>query len=242
VTVPFGVGIITRNRRDCCLQVLDAVETHTTTPHRTVVGVDHSDDDTTAALTDRGVRVVEPAGRGVPANRNAVLAGLDGCGIVALFEDDHLPTVRGWERPYIQALTTGPASVLLALDDRHGDVAATSADGTVQWRTLMSCQLIVLTRHVLDTVGGWNPAFGDRYGLDDGEYLARCVHAGLTGTRRLVYPTLTAAATLTADIVAPPSSDGKTFEERYAESRLNLPLLQAAADGFTGRIPLPAPV
>lgn len=220
----LGIGVITRNRRDCALTVIAAIEEHTTTAYNLVAGVDHSDDDTAAVLTTRGYTVVEPAGRGIPANRNAVLAALYGHDVVILIEDDHRPVATGWERPYIDVVTRTPVQVCFGLGSQHGPLTTRDYAGTtVGWRPNMGCVLVAMHRNVLDMVGGWDPAFGDRYGLDDGTWAIRCRRAGLAGNVD-GFPCLPCELESTADIPDPPSSDGKTIEQRQADIAANWPL------------------
>jgi glycosyltransferase involved in cell wall biosynthesis len=235
----LGIGIITRNRRDCVLEVVRRVRLHTVADYDLVVGVDHSDDDTLTVLADRGVRTVEPVERGIPANRNAVLAALRDHEVIILIEDDHKPVVDSWEQPYVDVVTRTPVKVCLALSAIHGLLTTQEFESglTVGWRPNMGCVLVAMHRTVLDTVGGWDPAFGDRYGLDDGTWAIRCIRAGLTGPHK-GFPCLPGDLGLTTDILDPPSSDGKTVAEREADIEANWPLWENRHNGPI-LIPLP---
>lgn len=218
----LGIGVITRNRAACVTQVVDAIRAHTIADHTLVVGVDPATtDDTTDVLADRLVHAVTPSASGIPANRNRVLAELAGHDIIAIFEDDHLPTFTGWEHWYRVALAAGCTHVLLS-NTGGSTVGRHNPPGgpEIVWRTLMGAPLIAITSTAYDLVGAWNPAFADRYGLDDGEWVGRAQRVGLTG-HPTGYPALAFADYLTGDIPNPPSSDGKTVEQRQADIAAN---------------------
>jgi len=231
--VTVGLGITTRNRYPLVRQVLDAISEYPPgIDMRLVVGVDH-DPACADALWDCGVNVVEPQGTGVPANRNRILAELAAqpdLTYFALLDDDHVPVHSGWLRGYVGALQEGAVGVIWRLGLASGPI--TYRAGRVVWRERLGCPLMVMTRHAYETVGALNQvAFGSRYGLDDSEYGYRCYHAGLIGNHYGYWPCLDDGGRALADLPDPPSSDGKSAEQRADDVAANMGALKLARRG-----------
>jgi hypothetical protein len=230
--VTVGLGILTRNRPALVREVLVAVGQYAPgVDLRLVVGVDH-DPGTAEILVAQGFDVVEPFGTGICANRNRLLAELAGCDYIALLEDDHKPTCDGWLGRYVAALQEGVVGVVWRLGDGSG--AVQHRRGRVCWRPVLGCPLVVMTQQVYETVGAWNQqAFGGKYGCDDGEWANRAYRGGWTGMFPGLWPGIDDAGTSLVDLPDPPSSDGKSADQRHAETNGNLPLLRAARAGRT---------
>jgi hypothetical protein len=91
-----------------------------------------------------------------------------------------------------------------------------------------------MTRQTCEVVGAWNQAaFGDKYGLDDGEWAYRAYRAGMTGPFPGVWPCVDDHGASIVDLPNPPSADGKSAAQRHAEANGNLPFLRAARNGRT---------
>ena len=227
-----GLGILTRNRPAQVREVLDAVASYDPgVDMRVVLGVDH-DPATIDVIWDYDViaRVVEPVGTGICANRNRLLAELADCEYIALLEDDHKPTCDGWLGRYVAALQEAVVGVVWRLGDASGPVQ--HRRGRVCWRPLLGCPLVVMSRLTYDLVGAWNQAaFGDRYGLDDSEWAYRAYSAGMAGPFRGLWPGLDDAGMSIVDLPDPPSSDGKSAQQRDAEVNGNLRVQELARLG-----------
>ena len=228
--VTVGLGIPTRNRPAQVAEVIAAVDEYDPgIDLRLVVGVDH-DEETAMMLSGIGVPVVEPQGTGVPANRNRLLAELADCEYIALLDDDHKPTRDGWLRDYVAALQEARVGVIWRLGLASGPI--TYRAGRVVWRERLGCPLMVMTQQAYETVGALNQvAFGSRYGLDDSEYGYRCYHAGLIGNHYGYWPCLDDGGRSLVDLPDPPSSDGKSAEQRADDVVANMGALTLARQG-----------
>jgi hypothetical protein len=167
----------------------------------------------------------------VPANRNRLLAELDGCDYLALLDDDHKPTRDGWLRDYVAALQEGRVGAIWRLGLASGPIAYQA--GRVVWRERLGCPLLVMTRHAYETVGAFNQVALAGYGLDDSEWGSRCYRAGLAGGHYGYWPCLDDEGMSLVDLPDPPSSDGKSEAQRHAEWVANMPVLQASRQGLT---------
>lgn len=226
----FGIGILTKNRPELVVDLIAKVQALTETEHDLVVSVDH-DDATLAALypvqrswTRSGFTVVTPRGAGIPANRNRLLAELSDCDVIALIEDDHYPVVSGWEKPYLAALDTGITQVIYRMSPAHGPIVF--RNGPVVYRNLLGCPVVLMTGEAYRQVGAWDQQyFGSAYGLDDGQWAVRARRRGLLGKVHGVsgpwWPCLDDDGASWVDVHDPPSSDGKSVEQRAAEVGAN---------------------
>ncbi len=174
-------------------------------------------------------------GPGGPPARNRLLAELCDCDHIALLdEDDHAPTRSGWLDPYVAALDAGVVGVVWRLGDASGEIV--HRPGPIVWRPGLGCPLIVMTRAAYERVGAWNhAAFGNRYGCDDAEWGVRAYRAGLIGPYRGLWPGIDDHGLSIVDLPHPPSSDGKSAEQRHADVAVNVGLL---ADAIAGRTPI----
>ena len=143
---------------------------------------------------------------------------------IALLEDDHVPTGPGWLDPYVAALDAGVVGVVWRLGDASGEIVHRA--GPIVWRPGLGCPLVVMARSAHQRVGAWNQAaFGERYGYDDAEWAVRAYRAGLIGPYRGLWPGIDDRGQSIVDLPHPPSSDGKSAEQRRADVAVNVGLL-----------------
>jgi hypothetical protein len=231
----FGVGILTKNRPELVVDLIAKVQALTETEHDLVVSVDH-DDVTVAALEAvPGITVVTPLCAGIPANRNRLLAELADHDVNALIEDDHYPVVSGWEKPYLAALGTGVTQVIYRMSPAHGPIVF--RNGPVVYRNLLGCPVVLMTREAYRQVGAWDQQhFGSTYGLDDGQWAVRARRRGMLGKVRGVrgpwWPCLDDDGASWVDVHDPPSSDGKSAEQRAVEVGANGKYLEHFLRGY----------
>jgi hypothetical protein len=229
----FAIGILTKNRPALVTALIAQVQDMTKTPFDLVVSVDH--DPKTERLLNAaypGIHLIRPQGRGIPAQRNRLMAELGGHDHIALLEDDHHPTVTGWDVPYLDALRSGVTEVIYRLGPAHGPIRQRRGD--VMYREGLGCPVMLLKSHAYQVVGAWaQEHFGAQYGLDDGHWGHRARRAGLFGpVAGPWWPCLDDDGQTWVDVHDPPSSDGKTADQRMAEVRGNLPwYLQQSIDG-----------
>jgi hypothetical protein len=210
------IGILTRNRLPLVIQLIEDIYELTESPFDLVVVVDR-DPLTFDTLSMSNVNTVTPIGEGAPAGRNKILAEFlaSDADYLFEFEDDLRPIKKGYDLPFIDALDTGPAEILFALGEEHGSFLP-STNPEVGWRLNEQTPLTVMTRHCAETLGGYDEAFGTRYGFEDVEFSYRAQRAGLMGHPDY-FACLRDGASLYQKVPNPPSSDKKSQQERDAD-------------------------
>lgn len=239
----IGIVVVTRNRRKELAQVLDAIEAHTHCTYELAVALDRCEDDTQEYLHEcytigetapnrvgpfTILHAPEPGG--IAANRNVAFHHFRDKDVVFMFEDDYYPLKDGWERPYVRVLESGFVPCLFALNRGHGNVvhsrmwedtesAEEPKEIEVLYRPFQTTQMIAIHTGILKTVGYFNPAYGTRYGFEDGEWAERGRNAGFFHYDK-GYPCLYQEGVF-QDIANPSSSDGKTEAQRIADIDVN---------------------
>jgi GT2 family glycosyltransferase len=106
LNAPLGIGVITYNRREHVVKLVEAIERHTKTPFYLVIADDGSTDGTSAWARDCNIPVVTGRNLGVDWNKNRAthyLAHNTKAETFILLEDDALPCEDGWDRLWIDA-------------------------------------------------------------------------------------------------------------------------------------------
>ena len=179
-----GVGIVHYNRTNQLKQVIEAVKDTVPNGTKIVVADDGSTENVESVLPD-GVIYIKGPNKGVAYNKNRALYALQDCNVMALLEDDLMPTEKGWLEIY--------EDVALLTDNHHfcrvqnKEVPETHVDFkeflkgkgfTPIYGSSPRGDFTFITRSVIQNVGGLNPKFLG-VGYAHGEWGDRIVSAGL---------------------------------------------------------------
>lgn len=179
----IGIGIKTHNRADICNNTVKQIRKHT--PGATIVVVD---DASTTPYAEADYRFETNAGIARASNKCLELLYNAGCEHIFLFDDDTYPLVDDWWKPYVDS----PEPHLMWIFDKPKGAQKRQVevlyegDGFTAYHATRGCMLYV-ERHVLDTVGGMNPAFG-KWGWEHASWSDRIHAAGLTTARYMDVP------------------------------------------------------
>jgi len=182
-----AVSICTYNRAQHIGEVIDGVLA--TVPSCTDVFVcdDGSTDNTAALLTEwPNVHYHRGPNLGVGANKNRALYLMKNYHFSCILEDDLVPTEKLWFETYEAAATLMDIHHFCRIQDKEipethqsfTDYLKLSMNATPIYASSPRGDLTFITRKVITTVGGMNPAFKG-VGYAHGEWSARVVRAGL---------------------------------------------------------------
>jgi glycosyltransferase involved in cell wall biosynthesis len=185
VDVSLGIAITTLNSKSMTMRLVEQIERLTSTDHKLVVCDDGSLDDTVLALRRRHVTVVAGPNRGVAWNKNRGLFYLinrTNCRTILLLDDDILPVVEGWERPWIEAACKfGHVNFTLpGWIHKPGVEGGASSYPTLETRFLGP--LIGCARQACGEVGYFDVRFG-RWGHEHADLTERMLRAGYGGVQ-----------------------------------------------------------
>lgn len=176
---PIGIAIVTYNRRDRLVALVEGVRQFTTSPYELVVAEDGGDDDTVAWCRANGVRVVTGPNRGVCWNKNRGLYALAalGCDPMLLLEDDSRPIEKGWEDHWRRA-----SALWGHVSYAHPKIAKTHASGDgsaeapfVSHKATAQCASI--SAEALGKLGFFDTRF-QGYGVGHAEWTSRAKRLG----------------------------------------------------------------
>jgi len=182
-----AVSICTYNRVQNIGEVVDGVLA--TVPNGTDVFVcdDGSTDNTAALLTEwPNVHYFRGPNLGVGANKNRALYLMKNHHFSCILEDDLVPTEKLWFETYEAAATLMDVHHFCRIQDKEipethpsfSQYVKASMNATPIYASSPRGDLTFITRKVITTVGGMNPAFKG-VGYAHGEWSARVVKAGL---------------------------------------------------------------
>ncbi|ASD53411.1 glycosyltransferase [Mycobacterium phage Lucky2013] len=178
----IGIGITTHNRREQFLEMLSSWRRYRPDDCRIVVVDDGSD---IPVPPIDGVEVLRnDIPLGISAAKNRTLSALRDCEHVFLSDDDVAPVSADWWRPYVESrhehmsltFCTDVSGKRISHDHwlmGHLD------DGTAIWSSPNGC-LLYMTKHVIDTVGGYDQDLYPVCGAEHRDYSSRVFYAGLT--------------------------------------------------------------
>ena len=174
----IGVAVTTHNRPKVVEQTVD--EIRRLTPGVDVVVVD---DASKTPVKDADYRFEKNVGIARAKNKCLELLYARGCEHFFLFDDDAYPLVEDWWKPYVDS----PEPHLMAIFDKPKGVAKTQVETLYEDEQHVAYHatrgyMIYVTRDVLDTVGGYDPAFG-KWGWEHMSWSDRIHSAGLTTWR-----------------------------------------------------------
>jgi GT2 family glycosyltransferase len=182
--VQRGIAVVHYNRLKRLPEVLAAVEKTAPRSAKLVLCDDGSDPGVDALLPDRWV-LIKGRNLGVAANKNRALWGLQDCHLMAILEDDLVPTEKGWFETYEKAAKFSgihhfcrvqDKEVLETIPEFSRDMA--KAGLTPVYGGFPRGDFTFITSTVLSKVGGLNPKFRG-VGHAHGEWSDRIVKAGL---------------------------------------------------------------
>lgn len=187
---PVGIGITTRNRKQCLEQCLKHCREYT--PGAVIVVVDDASDD---PVEGADFRFEDNVGIATAKNKCIELLVDAGCQHLFLFDDDCWPIKEGWTEPYVASPEPHLMYVFVEFAGKPGllnDTKVLYADDThTAYSHPRGCMLYVDAR-VLEVVGGMDSSF-DRWGYEHGDWSNRIHAAGLTTFR---YADVTGSADL----------------------------------------------
>lgn len=182
--VKRGIAVIHYNRLKRLPEVLAAIEKTAPRSAKLVLCDDGSDPGLEKVLTDRWVLIKGP-NLGVAANKNRALWGLQDCQLMAILEDDLVPTQKGWFETYEKAALFSGIHHFCRVQDKEivetipefsRDMAKVGL--TPVYGSFPRGDLTFITSAVLEKVGGLNPKFRG-VGHAHGEFAQRIIKAGL---------------------------------------------------------------
>lgn len=119
---------------------------------------------------------------GVAANKNRLIAELDNCDHIFLFDDDCYPIADNWWVPYIESGQNHLMYQFKLKDKPLGDMRILYQDDKLISYTHTRGAMIYITKKILDTVGGFDEAYEGAY-FEHPDYTNRIHNAGLTTHR-----------------------------------------------------------
>ena len=152
-----------------------------TTPNRTVL-----DPNKWSGFIPPGAKLVvenDEHFTGVAATKNRLLAQLDTCDDIFLFDDDTWPTSEGWWLPYINSGESHLMYQFKLPGRRYGDMRLLYAGEKVNAYSHTRGAMIYIKRGVLDVVGGMDEAY--KFGYEHTDWTNRIYNAGLTTFRAM---------------------------------------------------------
>ena len=180
---PLGIGVVTFNRQARVLDTLRQLMMFTRADHVLVVADDGSTDGTPEAVRQQGWRCISGKNSGVAANKNRALFYLqeiNPCARILLLEDDTAPTMRGWERLWMDAVDKwGHANIATDAHVRYS-VSGTGTLDDPMICTTISAQCSGFSREAIAYVGYYDPRYG-KYGGEHVEHSRRLLRAGYGG-------------------------------------------------------------
>lgn len=127
--------------------------------------------------------------KGVAYSKNQCLKQLYelGCEHIFLADDDCYPLKEGWESPYTRHKEPHLMYQFKLRSKPANDMQELYRDNTVVAYSHTRGAMIYVQRRVLDTVGGFDEAYGP-YGFEHTDYTNRIHNAGLTTHRAMDVP------------------------------------------------------
>lgn len=184
--VKRGISVVHYNRHKRLPEVLETVEKTAPRSCRLVLCDDGSDPGVDEILSKYPKWVlIKGRNLGVAANKNRALWGLQDCHLMAILEDDLVPTQKGWFETYEKAATYSGIHHFCRVQDKEvvetipefsRDMAKVGL--TPVYGSFPRGDLTFITSEVLSKVGGLNPKFRG-VGHAHGEWSDRIVKAGL---------------------------------------------------------------
>ncbi len=187
MSVTRAVSIVTYNRADKLGEVLEGV--YATVPKGTDIFVcDDGSTDQTHRIVEQfpGVHYYRGPNLGVGANKTRALYLMKNHHYSAIIEDDLIPTEKNWFECYEGAATLMDMHHFCRVQDK--EIPETMPSFSAYMKETLNCTPIYapsprgdftfLTRKVISTVGGMNPAF-QGVGVAHGEWSERVARSGL---------------------------------------------------------------
>lgn len=163
-------------------------------------------------------------GSGIAPTRNRCLAALydAGCSHFFMFDDDCWPTMRGWERYFLEGHEASGSGFIGLPEVFKGRHLETRGEVS-HWENVVGC-FSSQTRALVDAIGGWNTAY-DTYGYEDTGRNMRVKRSGLGGAPDRYVSLLRASAYIhSADVFAEHPPAHLTREQKEAFIARNKPV------------------
>lgn len=134
---------------------------------------------------DEGAILIKGPNKGVAANKNRALWGLQDCQYICILEDDLVPVEKGWFEIYEEACRRSGVHHLCRVQDKLVEETISDFTSYMQKHSLTPIygpsprgDLTFITSSVLHNVGAFNPLFQGA-GYAHGEWSERVYKAGL---------------------------------------------------------------
>lgn len=208
----IGVGITTRNRPDILAQALTEWRRHLPANATLIV----IDDASKTPVPEADYRFNENVGIARAKNKALELLHAAGCEHIFLADDDIWPTTSQWWKPYVES----PEPHLMWVFDKPKGTTKSQVEIIYQdsqhtaYHATRGC-LLYIQRHVLEAVGGMDPAFG-RWGWEHVSWSDRIHSAGWT-TWRYADVTNSNGLFYSLDAEAAIKSTATEADRRYSE-------------------------
>jgi glycosyltransferase involved in cell wall biosynthesis len=181
-----GVALCTYNRSSNLKEIVQAILNTVHPETRVVVCDDGSTDDTPYLMTEfKNVLYLRGPNRGVAANKNRALWALQDCAFIAMFEDDLLPTTKGWFERYQNAALVSDIHHFCRVQDKLVDETVPEFSAWMREKGYTPIygpsprgDFTFITNKVIQKVGGFHPQFKG-VGYAHGEWSGRVAKAGL---------------------------------------------------------------
>lgn len=179
----IGIGVVSYNRPKDCTRVCQGIMKTTvgyTNNIQYVCAVDQ-EDLTGYEWVQQNFEVISGPNKGVAGNKNRALNALKNNDLIFLFEDDLVPTRKGWMELYTQAIKETGMKHLNHSSLIHRDKLLK----VIRFDKFVLCiyekvaaQLMVFTKECIDKVGAFDERYG-RFGFEHADYTRRCKGASM---------------------------------------------------------------
>jgi len=157
----------------------------TTTPNRNILDLRRWDE---LLPQDCDFIVYEDADyKGVAHAKNQLLAQLDHCDHIFLFDDDCYPIAKNWWLPYVEHPEPHLMYQFKLPDKPPTDMKVLYEDDQTVSYSHTRGAMIYIEKIVLDTIGGFDETYG-LYGFEHPDFTNRIHNAGLTTFRSMDVP------------------------------------------------------